>query len=363
MAKSASTASMLSTGVVATAAKGSTAPTPLPAMLPDGIYIGLPAARYHADPALGSSMIRDLLKGANLFWHKSNMNPKRPKEKKTPSKILGTAVHTLLLDGQSDFDRDYVRGPYGPDDDHLTPAEKSALTKAAKGKLLQGQELLSQEEYDFVTGCRDVVNTDPELQGSLDNGLSEVSVFWTRADGVRCKARFDKLKVPAIGDIKTIANERERPLDLACLLDISSYRYDIPVAHYQEGRRQMAALFDAGKVFVGEECEAIPLGPKLSEEHKRLVDFLRQCAHYKNPAFLILFIPKQGAPDAWAVHLAHNNEIALQARTDIEVAIDRYKAAMEKYGTTKRWLPGHVIEELTIDMLPFGFGRVKQVRR
>jgi hypothetical protein len=349
---------MLSTGVVATAAKGSIARTPTPTVLPDGIYVGLPSNRYHADPALGSSMIRDLLKGANLFWWKSGMNPKRPKEKRTPSKILGTAVHTLLLDGQSDFDRDYVRGPYGPDDDDLTPAEKSALTKAAKGKLLQGQELLSQEEYDFVMGCRDVVNTDPELNGSLDNGLSEVSVFWTRADGVRCKARFDKLKVPAIGDIKTIANERERPLDLACLLDISSFRYDIPVAHYQEGRRQMAALLASGKVFLGTD----PL--KASDrDADKLLSFLAQCVAYKNPAFLILFIPKQGAPDAWAVHLAHNNEIALQARTDIEIAIDRYKAAMEKYGTTKRWLPGHIIEELTIDMLPFGFGRVKQVRR
>jgi hypothetical protein len=360
MAKSATTASMLSTGVAAL--KSTTALTPSPGLLPDGIYIGLPASRYHADPALGSSMIRDLLKGANLFWHKSAMNPKRPKESKTPAKILGSAVHTLLLDGQADFDRDYVRGPYGPDDD-ITPAEKSALTKASKAKLLQGQELLSQEDYDFVLGCKAVVDMDPELQGSLDNGLSEVSVFWTRADGVRCKARFDKLKVAAIGDIKTIANERERPLDQACLLDISTYRYDIPVAHYQEGRRQMASLFEAGKVFIGDEIEAIPMGPKLSAENKRLIDFIRECATYKNPSFLILFIPKKGAPDAWAVHLAHNNEIALQARTDVEIAIDRYKAAMDKYGTTKRWLPGHVIEELTIDMLPFGFGRVKQVRR
>src|SRR5882762_4682830 len=220
--------------------------------LADGIYIGLSSDRYHSDDALGSSNIRDLLKGPNLYWHKSRMNPKRPKEKKTPAKIVGTATHRLLLDGMQFFSGEYVRGPYGPDNDDLTPAEKTALTKAAKMRLMEDQELLSQEDYDFVVGCKEVLDADPNLRGCLDNGLSEVSIFWTRKDGVRCKARHDKLKLRGIGDIKTIANERERPLDEACYLDFSTYRYDIPAAHYIEGRRQMAALFGAGKIYDGD---------------------------------------------------------------------------------------------------------------
>ena len=115
------------------------------------------------------------------------MNPRRPKEHKTPSKILGTATHRLLLDGREAFNADYVRGPYGPDDDHLSSADKSALTKKAKTKLMEGQELLSQEDYDFVLGCKEVLDIDPKLRGCLDNGLSEVSVFWTRNGWGSCQ--------------------------------------------------------------------------------------------------------------------------------------------------------------------------------
>lgn len=326
-----------------------------PKMLPDGVYIGLSSARYHADPALGSSNIRDLLKGANLYWHKSRMNPLRPRDKKTPSKILGTAVHRLLLDGREAFDGDYVRGPYGPDDDHLAPAEKAQLTKKAKEGLLQGQELLSQEDYDFVLGCKDVLDRDPDLHGCLDSGLSEVSIFWTRRkDGVRCKARLDKLKLRGIGDLKTIANERERPLDQACLLDISTYRYDVPVAHYSEGRRRMAGLIDHGKVFSGD-------GELLSESYgPQVMDFLYKCSAQESFGFQLVFIPKKGAPDAWSCTITPvaDNPIYAEACTDVEAAIATYRAALAKYGTS-RWLPGHAVEEVTPDMLPYGFGRRK----
>lgn len=327
--------------------------------LADGIYIGLPSDQYHADDALGSSNIRDLLKGPNLFWHKSNMNPKRIKEKQTPAKIVGTATHRLLLDGMDLFKAEYVRGPYGPNDDDLSSADKSALTKAAKKNLMEGQELLTQEDYDFIIGCKAVLDADPELTGCLDNGLSEVSIFWTRKDGVRCKARLDKLKIKGIGDIKTIANERERALEQACLLDISTYRYDIPAAHYMEGRRQMLTLFMDGKVFVGDNAEPVAsVEAKLSDEQKKLIGFIRDCVDQKTFAFQLVFIPKKGAPDAWSCVLSPGNPILEGARVDIDTAISYYKMAKEKYGTN-RWLPGHEVVELDIAQLPYGFGRVQ----
>lgn len=327
----------------------------------DGIYIGLSNDAYHADDALGSSNIRDLLKGGNLFWHKSRMNPKRPKNKLTPAKIVGNATHRLLLDGKELFEAEYVRGPYGPDEDELSSADKSALTKAAKKKLLEGQELLSQEDYDFVVGCKEVLDNDPDLQGCLDNGLSEVSIFWTRSDGVRVKARLDKLKIKGIGDIKTIANERERALDDACYLDISTYRYDIPAAHYMEGRRQMRGLLIDWQVFVGDDLRRIESAEKGSDDYK-LVSFLQQCVEQKTFAFQLVFIPKKGAPDAWSTVLSPGHPVLDSAARDIDMAIDIYKAAKEKYGTS-RWLPGHTVEELDVNRLPFNFGRLPQRSR
>lgn len=340
--------------------------------LPDGIYLNLTADRYHEDTALGSSQIRDLLKGANLYWHKS-LNPKRKKEKRTPAKILGTATHRLLLDGEEWFEAEYVRGPWGSDDEDLTSAEKGALTKAAKKNLLEGQELLPQDDYDFVVGCKQVIDDDPELQGCLDNGLSEVSVFWTRRDGIRCKARLDKLKLRGIGDIKTIANEKERPLEDACLLDIHTYRYDIPAEHYMEGRRQMAALFTAGKVFIEVDDEKAPedkparkiinLQKEAGELSAKTLTFLKACVEQKTFAFQLVFIPKKGAPDAWSCVLSPGNDLLTAARGDIDVAIGYFRKAMETFGPDKRWLPGHAVTELTADMLPIGFGRQRRLVR
>jgi hypothetical protein len=350
------------------AAAGSTALTPLATALkayydthpslPDGIYIGLSAERYHADTALGSSNIRDLLKGANLFWHKSPMNPKKKKDKLTPSKILGNATHTLLLEGREAFDAIYVRGPYDEDDDSLTSAEKSALTKAAKAKLKEGQELLTRADYDFTMGCKEVLDSDPELKGCLDNALTEVSIFWTREDGVRCKVRLDALKLRGIGDIKTIANEREREMDLACKLDITTYRYDIPAAHYSEGRRQMARLLaDGGNVFAGDDLAKVAPGT----EADALLQFLGKCAAEKVFGFQLVFIPKKGAPDAWSCTLSPGNPILNSAATDVSVAIDYFKMAIERYGIDKRWVPNREVEELDIETMPTTFGRT--VRR
>lgn len=316
----------------------------------DGVYLGLPEDLYHADSALGSSNIRDLLKGANVFWFKSRMNPKRKTDKKTPAKIMGSAVHKLLLEGHGPFEALYVRGPYDDDDD-LTSAEKSALTKAAKNNLQENQELLPASGFDFVVGCKSILDTDPNLAGCLDNALTEVSIFWSRPDGVRVKARLDALKLRGIGDIKTIANERERELETACRLDITTYRYDIPAAHYGNGRRELGRLLDAGRVYSWIPGNSIIAA---GDTHKR---FLERCAKIPNFGFQLVFIPKQGAPDAWSCTLSPGNPLLDEANTDIEIAIERFKSAMIHFGPDARWTPRRTIGELYREHLPMSHGR------
>ena len=321
--------------------------------LPDGIYIGLPAERYHADTALGSSNIRELLNGANLYWHGSAMNPHRPKEKKTDALAVGDAVHKLLLEGRKAFDAVFVRGPYGDDDDY-SPAEKAALTKSAKSKLQEGQHLLAQADYDFVVDCKSILDTDPKLKGCLDNALTEVSIFWTRPDGVRVKVRHDALKLRGIGDIKTIANERRREMSLACRLDIATYRYDIPAQHYSNGRLQVATLLAEGNVFAGEECAKL--------DHKNnadaaVLEFLKKVAGQKQFGFQLVFIPKKGAPDAWSCTLTPGNPIMVSADGDIEHAIAVFKGSLERFGHEKRWIPDRDVNELDINEMPVTFGR------
>lgn len=351
---------------------------PVP-MLPDGIYINLSNERYHADPALGSSNIKDILKGANHYWHKSWMNPKRKKKNKTPALIVGNAMHALLLEGRKVFDQRYIRGPYDSTYEGSS-SDKSALTKAAKKDLLEGQELIEADIFDFLLGVKQIIDADPELEGILDGGLCEVSIFWTRPDGVRCKARLDMLKLRGIGDLKSIANERERELGEACYWEIKTRRYDIPVAQYGEGRRQMARLLDHGKVFIcTEHCSEHDEPPTLKtfvpdpddEKDAKLLDYLVRCAAADNNfAFQMIFVPKPAAtgdtaPDCYSYKFSPGNPAVLSAETDIETAIDYYKLCLERFGTAQRWVPGREVVEFSIDDRPVDFHvrAVKPARR
>jgi hypothetical protein len=337
-------------------------------MLPDGIYLGLDEDTYHNDPALGSSDIRSLLKGANRYWQRSWMNPKRPAEKLTPSKIFGKAMHKLLLEGREPFRCIYVRRP--DDSDDASPSEKSKLTKAMNDKLLEGQFLLKAPEFDFIEDVKLIIDADPELNGCLDNALTEVSVFWTRKDGTRLKCRFDALKLRGYGDLKSIANERDREMGEACRQQIVTYRYDMQIEHYNEGRYMLPKLYDLGHVFVGTTHfthASVAKNTAVKNAHK----FLGEIAHYvpenaDEPAFAaqFVFVPKLGndnvatqAPDAWSTTISPENPILKISRDDIETALMMHRDALKKYGTQLRWLPGRVVSELDISELPWGLSK------
>jgi PDDEXK-like domain of unknown function (DUF3799) len=73
-------------------------------------------------------------------------------------------------------------------------------------------------------------------------------VFWVE-DGVPLKARFDYLKPKTIVDLKRFANQRERPVDLAILLAIAEYRYDVQARHYLSAYWHLWVAAQDGAVF------------------------------------------------------------------------------------------------------------------
>lgn len=319
-----------------------------PTQLADGIYVGLPEVLYHNDTSLGSTDIRNLLKGPNEFWRHSKFNPKR-KPWKTDATILGSAVHKFLLEGREAMDEFYVRGPYSSDDD-LTPGEKSALTKAAKAKLMEDQELLTADDYDFVLDLGNVFDRDPDLHGALEGGLSEVSVFWTRR-GIRMKCRFDKLKLGGFGDIKTIANQMGDEIVGACFSDIHRRGYDYQMEHYLEGRHQLPKLVADGAIFIDRTHHS-----KLNvEPAKQAVDFLQTVAARPTFAAQIIFIPKPpNAADAFATVFSPGHERMISARGVIEHALDIYDESMKRWPIEKGgpWLPARKVRECPAEELP-----------
>jgi hypothetical protein len=243
-----------------------TEPTPEPSPKPrePGVYFGLPSAEYHADPSLGSADLKRLLQAPAVYWWHSWMNAKRQATLDTPAKQKGRALHKLVLEGEEAFAKAFAEEPQ-PDAGCLVTLEdfkarcrelrepvsgtKAELAKRIKVKdpkaiifddILatfrvmaerDGLEVLKADAMREVRQSAATITVNPHLARAFTGGAPEVSVFWVEHD-VPLKARFDYLKPKTIVDLKRLANQRERPVDLAILLAIAEYRYDVQARHY-----------------------------------------------------------------------------------------------------------------------------------
>lgn len=319
-----------------------------------GIYFNLPEDVYHADPALGSTDVRKLLMSAPDYWWGSWMNPNRPEDKDdTVARLRGRAIHKIVLEGEEPFLRLYARR--ADDLPDASASEKTALTKSEKARAAkEGKDLLHGADYDraMITGA--MISKNPHTADAFSltgMGRSEVSVFWTehvkfgdKTVPVPCKARFDKLRPRAIGDLKSIANIRGRDFPAACRYAISDWRYDIQVAHYMRGRAQVPAFIRAGKIGGGG-------GTKEDGE------YLAAVAAAKSWAFVFVFFQSEGAPITWGTILSPENPmIAEISNRDRQFALERFVQFTRKFGTDM-WVLAEPLAELDISEMPPWFAR------
>ncbi len=319
-----------------------------------GIYYFMTNEDYHADPALGSTDIRAFMKGPARYWRTSWMNPnadlyRRPE---TESTIVGTGIHSYLLDGASKFTDLYMRRP--DDAPGASPSDKSAVTKAAKKNLLSYQTLLHGDDWRIIMDAGKTITEHPDLKDVFDGGDHEVSVFWINDLGIRCKCRFDILKPAGIGDLKSIANQHRDRLDIAAKWAIKRYRYDIQAAHYMEGRRQMPKLFKAGKAFVctGDGGAAITELSEARGSMALILDRLQEVVACRQFAFQFIFISKE-SPEAWGCTLSPRNPIISHAQDQLQNTFQEFCNALELYGT-KPWPETWRLSELAMEEMPGG---------
>lgn len=309
-----------------------------------GIYFGMPAEEYHKDPAMGSTDIRAAVKGPRKYWLRSYRNPNcaRYQEEDVKPTILGTAIHVYLLEGQQAFYKKYVRRP--DDQPDADTASKSALTKAAKKNLSDGQILLHADDWALIEDIKWLIPTHPDLSELFTGGMYEVSVFWEdERTGIMCKARFDILKPAGIGDIKSVANEGDLRFDKACKFHIKKYRYDLQAEHYLEGRRQLPRFFQEGKVWLLGQSQAAPA------KHDA---FLKRCLSVNKFAFELVFVSKS-LPEVWALPFTPGNPMLKHARDQIDTALDGIDQTIQKYGD-KEWGESWRLEEADMNEMPGG---------
>lgn len=141
----------------------------------------------------------------------------------TPALTTGRAVHAAILEPEM-FDAYYARGPAG---DRRTKAIKAEWAQL-EGEYGEGA-VLRPQDYDNCLWIRDAVHANTTAHNYLSGpGDNELSVVWER-DGVRCKARIDRL-VGAVIDLKTTQDARRSAFERA----IYGYGYHRQAAFYRE---------------------------------------------------------------------------------------------------------------------------------
>ena len=198
-----------------------TIPTPI---------LNMPASEYDEGRAsyLTSHGLMDYIKCP--LMHRLKQSGMMP-NKTSKSFAIGTALHTLVLEGTAEFERNYFSPFPGTEPvNEKTGKPYGVATKAYTDWLeseAQGREVLSPSDYDMVVGMHNAVQHHTEASTLLSDGTPE-GVLRTTINGVDVQTRMDWYNPCAgIVDLKTIGDLD----DFGEQFD--KYNYGIQAAFYQ----------------------------------------------------------------------------------------------------------------------------------
>lgn len=318
----------------------------------DGVYFSMPDAEYFADTALGSSDMRVLSYSPMDWWFGSRFNPLRRERETSPAQIYGRAVHALILEGREKFEKMYAPKRFS----WATKEGKAEKERFAANGLLP----LSEDDWERAQQTGAILRANKHLAGAFEGSVGhEVSIFWTKTNGMRCRARFDALKERAIVDLKNVSNERAVSFPRACLRKIDDYSYHVQGSHYADARLEMKRLVAAGRVFGTHDAGA-----------------LRRVVETQDWAFIFIFLQSSAAPIVYPTMLSFHegrktkdddgtvrsipasmNPLFELGYARIAQAERNWNAFYSKFGTDLPWITEDPIEEFDIDRMPPWFAR------
>lgn len=200
---------------------------------------------YRSDPAHAQSHVKHILKSPAHY-----QAAKQRKFSPTLTMQIGSALHCLLLEGQEQFEKDYILKPEGIS----LSTTKGKEWKASIGK----KTILSQTDqyasWDAVHGMAESLKRLEWFNASHPEyrKYNELSLYWD-ADGLSCKCRLDRLILESnralILDLKTTDSVESSSFLKKVIGDMN---YLFQSSWYTEGTE---AVFDlpATFVFVGVE--------------------------------------------------------------------------------------------------------------
>ena len=190
----------------------------------------MPNEAYHAEAEhLSSTRIK---KALPEHYRDGDLN--------TAALDFGTLVHTVVLEPET-LDQYTVldAAKIGVKSDG-TPAQSPTMTAAWKRAVAEANEVgltvVAQADWDKAHRMAEAAKAHPEARELLygSEGESEVSAFATDENGLKVKARFDRLNPGAIVDLKT-TGARAGAASLRSV--VANFLYDLSAYHYLEVAR------------------------------------------------------------------------------------------------------------------------------
>ena len=187
-------------------------------------------AEYHALTSVVSKSHLDLVARSPLHYWARYVDPKRVEPEPTAAMLLGTAVHTLVLETDQFAER-YVAAPEGIDRRTKAGKELFAEWEAQAA----GRTVLTKADADLIQAMGRAVHGHPAAAYLLGlPGKAETTHMWTdEATGLECKCRPDWLVDDGsmIVDLKT--TEDASPAGFA--KSIANFRYHVQASWYLDG--------------------------------------------------------------------------------------------------------------------------------
>jgi exodeoxyribonuclease VIII len=187
-------------------------------------------ADYHRHAAVSKSHLDQVARSPLHYWARY-LDPNRVDPEPTPAMLVGTAVHTHVLE-LDQWDQRYVVMPEGIDRrTKQGKAEWDAFSTASSGRMV-----LSKADADQVMRMGQAVYGHPAAAMLLKQlpGKAETTHMWTdAATGLQCKCRPDWLTDDGslIIDLKTTEDASPKGFERS----VANWRYHVQAAWYLHG--------------------------------------------------------------------------------------------------------------------------------
>lgn len=274
-----------------------------------GIYDGISNDAYHGGVGLSKSGLDVLARSPLHFWAKY-LDPNRERREPTPAMVLGTAIHTAVLEPGEFTKRHHV----APVVDRRTKDGKATWEEATARAAEAGADLISAADFETCMAISRQVREHPTARKVFGHGQAELSCYWTDAEtGVLCKCRPDWLNMPLVVDLKSTEDASAEGFAKSAW----NYRYWVQAAWYMDGIEQAvgerpdAFVFGAFEKAAPYACAFYFADDAMIQfgraEYRRLLRIYADCLSADRWPGYTTDVTPLGVP-GWALKAANDNQ-------------------------------------------------------